>query len=80
MDPDNVSCCNAHSNFESESVALKLMGHEFFRDFLLNRHVCAIERYQCLVTNIAHILIIPHNLVTRIMRDELTEGGAIYSC
>jgi hypothetical protein len=25
-------------------------------------------------------LIIPHNLVTRIMRDELTEGGAIYSC
>jgi hypothetical protein len=80
MDRDNVSCCNAHSNFVFESIALELMGHEFFREFHLNRHVCAIKRYQRLVTNIAQISIIPHDLVTRITRDKLTEGGAIYSC
>ena len=77
MDPDNVSCCNAHSNFVFESIALEFMRHEFFREFHLNRHVCAIKRYQRLVTNITQISIIPQDLDRRIMRDELTEGGAI---
>ena len=62
MDPDNMSCYNAHSNFIFESIALELMGHEFFREFHLNRHVCAIKRNQRLVPNIAQISIVPHDL------------------
>ncbi len=75
MDPDNMSCCNAYFNFVFESIALELVGHEFFREFHLNRHVCAVKRYQLLVTNIAQILIVPHNLFGRRTRDELTGGG-----
>ncbi len=70
-----MSCCNAHSNFVFESIALELVGHEFFREFHLNRHVCATKRYQRLVTNIAQILIFPHDLFGSRTRDELTGGG-----
>jgi hypothetical protein len=51
------------------------VGHEFFREFHLNRHVCAVKHYQRLVTNIAQILIVLHDLFGRRMRDELTGGG-----
>ena len=62
MDPDNVSCCNTNSNFVLESIALELMGHEFFIEFHLHRHVCTIKRYQRLVATIAQKSIVPYDL------------------
>ena len=62
MNPHDSTSCNAHTNFVLESVALELMGHELFGEFHLNRHVCAIKRYQCLVATIAQKSIVPYYL------------------
>ena len=75
MDPDNVSCRNTNSNFVLETIALELMGHEFFREFHLHRHVCTIKCYQRLVATIAQKSIVPYYLSEQpITRDWLARA------